>query len=689
MMEVKLRDNNVEVININYVCSSPTLQRFERSTADNQLILGPVGCLAGESRIWTENGLQTMDELYRRGKPFRVYSLHKDGRWSLEWATAPFCKGCEPLLRVDVTDVTGDAGFRGAASHLVQLNDDTWRTIRDLKAGDLLKQWARVSRKVTRIVSTQPDFYYDLTVEATGNYIGEWGVIHHNSGKTVVLCNKLFRMAMMMPPCKDGVRRSRAVMIRDTSTNLSDTTMVTWLKSFPEDPDKTLAKGYTKITRVNWSAPMEMQILLPMPDGTKMDLLIYCRHQACAADKENLKSLELSFALVNETNNVPKECIDMLISRIGRFPDKKDFLVHPDSKEALEIDPFTGRNKVPFFCAMYDANMPPDDHWIHDLAEVKTPKEWEVFKQPPALLRKKFPDGKIYYTENKGQRIAQGILPAENIDNLTEGWKYYTKQISNKTHEWISVFLMAEYGTFTEGQPVYPDFNDSVNYVNEEIPFDKSKTLFLGFDWGLWPSAAFGQMSDHGQLQLIDEVDGEGVKMGIEQLWEQKLGPHLVNRYGWLSGTQIFAVGDPATGVSQVDMSNCISYLGKQGLHVVPCLTNDPSVRIGAVQYFLHRVADKGKAGLVVCKLAPKIKKGFNGGYFLKQMTQHKDKVYSGEPCKNSFSHLADAVEYMCHAIKNPDLYNIEWRNKNLFVGDISAKTQPSNLPSLDMSGFI
>ena len=79
---------------------SRTMELLHREERLVRGMMGPVGCLAGECRIWTERGLERMDELYRRGEPFRVYSMHKSGRVCLEWATAPFVKGREPLLRV-------------------------------------------------------------------------------------------------------------------------------------------------------------------------------------------------------------------------------------------------------------------------------------------------------------------------------------------------------------------------------------------------------------------------------------------------------------------------------------------------------------------------------------------------------------------------------------------------------------
>lgn len=495
------------------------------------------------------------------------------------------------------------------------------------------------------------------------------------SGKTVAAVEEIFMMAMEMPPCKDNVRRSTAAFIRDSAPNLSSTTMKTWLERFPED----VSKNYGGITRVNWSNPMEMEVTLPLPDGTLMNLLIYCRHQACDADAENLKSLNLSFAFVNEANVIPKASIDMLIGRVGRFPSKDD----------LMIDPATGEPYKPRFGIVMDTNMPPDDHYLYKFAEERTPKGWAFFKQPPAMFADMGPNGRMRYRPNKGQKVALGVMPAENINNLNEGWDYYAKQIAGKTHDWIRVFIMAEYGSIMTGLPVYPAYSDLIHYRNEVIPFDKTKTLFLGFDWGLHPSVVFVQMSDKGQLQVIDEIDGGQVKMGLEAMWKATIRPKLVNDYGWGKGTQIFAIGDPAVGKSQVDENTCTKYLASQGLTVRPCHTNAQGERMGAVDHFLRQLVSEGQPAIILSNKCQRLRKGFCGGYFFERKEQCRDEVYKGTPKDNSFTHIQDCLQYVCHAIKNPEQYNIQWRNHNadMFGGMATTSTRPT-CPPLNMAGM-
>jgi hypothetical protein len=665
---------------LDYVQNSQTLLRFHQDPSRTRLVMGPVGCLAGESRIWTENGLERIDTLFWRGQSFRVWSL-REGKTepTLEWATAPFVKGREPLMLVKLED---GGQFRGAAAHRVQLESGAWTTIRELEHGQRLKTGdSSQPRSIFNVTTPHPiaEVYYDLTVETTGTYIGEYGIVHHNSGKTVACCWEVFTLIHHVPPCKDGVRRSRWCFIRDTATNLKDTTMRTWLECFPEDT----RKNGNGITQVIWSDPMEMRILGPcLMDGgkTQVEAIIFCRHQGCEADAENLKSLNLTGYFVNEANAIPERNIMMLDSRIRRFPNKKDM--------ALDAD---GKPLRPRFCGVLDTNMPDDQHWIYRKAEIEKPKSWAFFKQPPAMFCIKQPDGKLKYVMNRGQRIAQGIQPADNIEHLQDGDAYYRDLIDGKPHDWVRVYVMAEYGLLNNGRAVYPDYNDQIHYRDIEVPFDRTKTLFLGFDWGLHPSVVFGQMSDGGQLQIIDEVDGGETKMGIERLWESTLRAKLVNEYGFGRGTQIFAIGDPATGKSQVNEQTCVGYLATQGLTVIPCHTNAQGVRMGAVDHFLHRMADKGQPGILFTKRTQKLRKGMCGWYFFAKKESHRDDVYAGTPCDNSFTHVQDALQYLCHAAKNPEEYSVVWRNRTIVEDGTEMRDAGSVRQStaINMSGFM
>lgn len=498
------------------------------------------------------------------------------------------------------------------------------------------------------------------------------------SGKSAAACMEIFRLATKMPPCKDGIRHSRACFIRDSDANLRKTTVRTWLKWFPEDVSK---NGLSGLTKVNWSSPMSMRLNFKLTDNTWVDCEILCVYQACEQDAENLKSLELTWIYFNELNNIPEASLTMGRSRIKRYPSMDDLMPNPD-----------GSIPKVRWGIIADSNMVPDDHWIYEKAEVSKPKGWEFFRQPPALFCRTDAAGKKWYTPNRGQKLAQGIPPAENIEHLHDGWKYYLDQVPGNSDEFIKVNLMAEYGTVKCGKPVFPDYSDMIHYRDVEIPFDRSKVLFISFDWGCTPTCSFGQLSDTGQARAIDEVCGKD--MCIEVLWDSILRAKLVNEYGWGRGTKIFATGDPWGGrqSNQVTGMTCIQYLKSQGLEVIPSRVKSPVELRSAVDYFIHRNAGNNEPGMMLSNKVKMLRKGFCGWYFYKRIEAHKDSVYQDEPSKNSYSHVMDAWQQNCHAMRFPDLYDISTRvtiydqyGNGL---DCDGKPVPKK-PSINMAGLI
>jgi len=478
------------------------------------------------------------------------------------------------------------------------------------------------------------------------------------SGKTVICCNQVNFEMQMMPPDKNGVRRSVWCFIRDTEANLRDTTMVTWLKWFPEGV-------ISKVTRSVGN--MKIDVKYNMADGTRVESVIHCKHQGNLSDIDNLKSLELTGVFINEANKILFAAVMMAFGRTGRFP------------EVIDI------NGQPYRVSMImDTNMPDDMHWYYKLAEQKKPIGWEFFHQPPAMFSKMGPERKLIYIPNRGQKIAQGIRPAENIENLGEGWNYYQKLISANTDAWIRVFIMAEYGTITNGLPVYNNWCDSRNYANRELEFDKSKTLFLCFDWGQDVCCAIMQMAHGGQVRVLEEVIPEE-RMGAERFWDTILKEKLINEYSYGRGAHVFAVGDPAgINKSDGDESSPMSVLRKKGLEVIPCHVQKPKYRLASVDYFLTHTAHRGEPAFIISSKAKILRKGFNGWYFFKQLEQHVDEVFSGEPCKNSFSHIQDAVQYGCHVLKNLDEYDVDFRATtdewgNQTKGGLNQKKSLSN----------
>ena len=337
------------------------------------------------------------------------------------------------------------------------------------------------------------------------------------SGKSVSCLMELIGRAYAQEPGPDGVRRSRWAVIRNSYRELQDTTINTFFDWVPKD------LGLFKV--------QDMKFILegPMGDGTNLHLEVMFRALDKPNDVKKLLSLELTGAFINEAREVPKQILDMLMGRVGRYPSKR-------------------QGGPSWFGIILDTNPPDTDHWMYTLFEEIRPENHSVYHQPSGL------------SEN-----------AENIPNLPPN--YYTNMMAGKDKEWINVYVHGKYGFVTEGMPVFPEYKDDVHFVPHPIAIPKDTTLYIGIDFGLTPAATIG-FELNGQLAIVDEVvtrDMGAVRFG------QFLGKHLRKNY---RGHTLIITGDPAGEQrAQTDERTPFEILGAVGIEAEPAHTNDFSIR--------------------------------------------------------------------------------------------------------------
>ena len=612
---------------------SRTMELLHRDERLVRGVMGPVGCLAGECRIWTERGLERMDELYRRGEPFRVYSMHKSGRVCLEWATAPFIKGREPLLRVDVT---GCGWFRGAAAHLVYLADDTWRKIEDLRPGDVLKQWPGMSRKVKRAVKTGADVYYDLTVEATGNYIGEWGIVHHNSGKTVGMAADMNMRHLRQYPCRDGVVRDRFSMVRGTLTLLKVTLVDTWMAMFP----RTQMKG----SKYGVFGTLEQ---------TKGGVRHILELRGFGLDKAgalgNLLSNNFSGGMINEATTISEKAKDGVVGRCGRYPDLS--MAPPNFKE-LPVAWQDNKGYWRYFKnhgVGMDTNAASEDSWWYKKSRDggANPEKEVYFEQPPAAFKVWDDDlEKWKYELNEGQR--PGIPPAENIEHLNEHWDYYQNIIDTSGSDHVDRYVCCLYSKTEVGDPIFSDFAERWHVAKNGVPWPAPGTRLIGgMDFGQTRRAVLGYMGSDGRLNVFAEaVDPTG---SVETFANNVLRPMLA-AHGF-SITDLTLYCDPAAlNRSEHSPLGGILLMRGCGFDAVPPArlpNNDIGTRLEAVRHFFSRIINN-KGAVQIDPGCTTLIRSVGGGYVWGRRKIGAEYMNTDEPAKNAHSHIADAFEYMC-----------------------------------------
>lgn len=427
------------------------------------------------------------------------------------------------------------------------------------------------------------------------------------SGKSVACCMEIFTKAKQITPCKDGIRRSRWLIVRNTTPQLETTTIKTWLSWFPEHI----------FGRISMKPPINHQIKLG-------DMELECIFLALdrPEDVKKMLSLECTGIWFNEAREIRKELIDAGTMRVGRFPSKKD---KPDD---VDIDDFPN-----WYGIIMDTNPPDDTHWWYKYAEEdgwtvnefgeKVPIEqfldnekWEFFSQPSGLS----PD-------------------AENIKNLPKG--YYKRIANGKDKEWINVYVHGKYGFIQEGRPVYQsDWNDLI-HVKDKIPLNPYLPVYVGIDFGLTPCAIFGQRDKRGSWSILKELitDDMSVRQFSKLLYStiRELCPK----------NDIYLYGDPSGAFRKdSDADTSFQILKSEGLIARPAQTNSLTPRLESVKNVLKRLVD-GKPAFSLDKSCSVLRKGFNGGYKYKQVSFSGETKLALEPDKNNYSHPHDALQYM------------------------------------------
>ena len=315
-------------------------------------------------------------------------------------------------------------------------------------------------------------------------------------------------------------------------------------------------------------------------------------------DVRKLLSLELTGAWINEAREIPKPVFDMIQGRIGRYPSKN-------------------QGGPTWYGLWLDTNPPDRDHWFYRVFEELKPKEHILFRQP-------------------GARSTE----AENRDNLPP--RYYERLIAGKDDDWVKVFVDGDYGFIKEGRPIYPEWADH-QHVQPPSLLPGASTILLGVDFGLTPAAVFGQRDPKdGQLQIFHEITSES--LGATRFFEE-VTTYLKQAH---PGRQVRGWGDPAGEQrSQVDERTPYHVALAAGLPLVPCHTNDFTLRREAVANALTRLTLLGRPSLVIASECITLRKAMAGGYALKRVQVSGAERFREVPDKNKFSHVAEALQYL------------------------------------------
>jgi len=447
-----------------------------------------------------------------------------------------------------------------------------------------------------------------------------------NSGKSVACVAEIALRAVQQEPDDRGIRRTRWGAIRNTYPELESTTIFTFLSWFGED-----------VVNMNWGAPIEATIKLALDDGTIMHLEVLFMSCDRPAAIGKLKSLDLTGLWLNEAGELDKLVLDDGSARVGRFPLKKDGA------------PFTWAGVI------MDTNSMDDDHWWHDLDVGPDDEERgkeiqemmaklravlasigvhrpliEFFDQPPALLKI---DGSYFPNPE-----------AENVVNQPMGMAYWLQLVAGKSEDWISTYLLNNYGKVIDGVPCYPEFNQRIHGEKRDLTPISGMPIDIGLDFGLSPAAVPGQCSPKGQLLVLGECCARERSMGLRAFLSDALKPYLANRFGVDRRYRI--VCDPQVGErAQSNEVSCADILDEGHWEWEKAKAYEFQPRREAVAWFLTKLTD-GEPAILIDSSAKTLLKGFKGGYHYRRIQVTGEARYQNEAYKNRYSHcfVADTL---------------------------------------------
>ena len=406
------------------------------------------------------------------------------------------------------------------------------------------------------------------------------------SGKSVAMVMEIMRRAQETPWGPDGIRRSRAVAVRNTLQQLKTTNLITvqeWIRPIMtfKVSDATIQIRFTPKD----GHPVECDLLL-LPLDTPENV-------------QRLLSLELTFAWVSEFRELPLPIVQAVFSRCGRYPSRSN------------VDSY-------WYGLFGETNSFSSDSDWYEFLELEKPGNVDYFVQPGA-----FDPG------------------AENRQHLPP--RYYEDLMEANSKSWVDQYIHNKIGPSLSGQAVYAkSFDSEFHTVTELIP-NTGRPIVIGLDVGRNPAAVCGQIDARGRMCVYSSIYAENV--GIELFLAEHLRPHLIERF---PGTAQFwiAVDPAARARSQIGEESVQEAIKRMGFSVVLASTNNIAPRLRSVERYLGMQVAGGAGLLIDHGWNLMLIRGFQHDY--RYTRDRKGTLGEVPEKKHPASDIADAMQYLC-----------------------------------------
>jgi hypothetical protein len=424
----------------------------------------------------------------------------------------------------------------------------------------------------------------------------------YGSGKTTTCLHAAILNARRMPMCKDGVRRYKALAVRDTYPQLYSNLVSTWQQWF-------------RAKDGSWTGSSNRPVKHELTFEDEYGLVEFTLDMVAIGDanaKDILDGYEPTDIFLNAAGSLSEEVLIYAIGRKGRFPARR-----------LLMDGYSTPSQI-----LIDANKTDVDHWVYKRC-VET-REIELFDLPG------------------------GMDPgAENADKLPD--TYYSDMVKFNASQpwWIDINVHNKWGYSREGRPVFGHlFNERLHVSPAPLKALPGLPLELGLDAGTatggQPAAVIGQRTPSGQARVL-AIYAPGVAgpkrfaNGLVELLTAKF-----------PGARLGAVWcDPAAfgGVDaeggEVGWVEAVQDILGAVIRAAP--TNELHLRLQSVEDQLTRLIDGHAAALLISCDCGHLIKGMASHYRFKKK-HGTEGVFSAQPDKNEYSHVADALQYWLSA---------------------------------------
>lgn len=418
------------------------------------------------------------------------------------------------------------------------------------------------------------------------------------SGKSTAACMELF-FAM-----RESAIPLEILVLRESYRQLHDSTRKTWLYWFPEH-DQGGPSAYEKQNET-------IHVTVPNVDGLVLTHHIAFRHARRAEEASNLLSTE--YAIIWFEEPVPAYQMDEGVVGAG-LPYEFFTLAMSRLRQAG-----AHRRHV-----LLTFNPPHRYHWTY-----------KEFWRPEC----KTAETRDATLADLGYAFVK--QPAfENTANLPAG--YYHELLKRFDPELARRFIMGEVVTLYPGERVFPEVFEHRHMIDGGLDVIPGVEAVIGFDFGLTPAALICQVSPTGQLRIYEEI--QLFNAGAERLCETLAGTLRGPRFHRITSWRCWA--DPAGQQrAQTDEKTMYQLLAAHGFVCRPGAIDYESRRQAVKQRFSRLIPESADAAVLIdMNACPILSEGLLGGYRYPTSTDFRQGI---RPLKNQFSHLCDALQYIC-----------------------------------------